>query len=235
MKLAELCSRAVDYPKNGVLVNIDEAPRTLIPFKPDWREAEVVNPHHADFYPSTRALGYLYRAIKIEDKLVEPSSQSHQRPLSDPISKRLYPKVQAIISDCGIPDGSDPEIGKIFQSYADELDYIRFTHSISTPDPLTEEEVVVGTILAKCSQKRWRSDRMHSMRTNVSALTRDIQSRLLPAGATPDEARRSLMKAWAAWDYCIRHRKQFGANSFGIIALAVLFDCFAKLGVVFTN
>ena len=38
MKLAGMCSQAVDYPKNGVPVNIEEMPRTKLRAKPDWKK-----------------------------------------------------------------------------------------------------------------------------------------------------------------------------------------------------
>ena len=38
MALAGLCSQAVDYPKNGVAVNIENLPYKLIRAKPDWKK-----------------------------------------------------------------------------------------------------------------------------------------------------------------------------------------------------
>ncbi len=39
--LAELCSQAVDYPKNGIPVDIHDSPRLLIRSKPDWKMVSV--------------------------------------------------------------------------------------------------------------------------------------------------------------------------------------------------
>ncbi|KAK0501884.1 RNA-dependent RNA polymerase, partial [Armillaria luteobubalina] len=68
-QLAALCAqvgKAVDYPKQGVAVYINDnkLPRTLIRCKPDWHAAEVVDPRSTDYYESTRALGYMFRSIK---------------------------------------------------------------------------------------------------------------------------------------------------------------------------
>ena len=38
MILAELCSQAVDYPKNGVPVDVEKVPSRLIHAKPDWKK-----------------------------------------------------------------------------------------------------------------------------------------------------------------------------------------------------
>ena len=65
MKLAELCSRAVDYANNGELVDIYNKP--LIKFKPDWHKAEVTGARELDYYYSERALGYLLRSINLLD------------------------------------------------------------------------------------------------------------------------------------------------------------------------
>ena len=47
-----MCSRAVDYAKHGVPVDLSETklPRYLIPFKPDWHKAEVSDIRDNDYY-----------------------------------------------------------------------------------------------------------------------------------------------------------------------------------------
>jgi RNA-dependent RNA polymerase len=232
--LAQLCSKAVDYPKNGVPVNMDRSPRWLIPYKPDWHAAEDSSPRRMDYYESTRALGHMYRAITLDDA-GEDSSQfaniSLRAPLSDPISVALKRRVKKYIPAYTDPDGQSQEISRIFNGYVDELRYICVTYTVSiTPDTrLTEEEVVVGTILAKCSQKRWRKARIYAMHVHASALVKDIQSKLLPVakldGATASQLVDGLERAWCAWDFSLRNSDKFGGNSFGLIALAIIFDC----------
>jgi RNA-dependent RNA polymerase len=233
MKLARMCSQAVDYPKNGVPVNIDDLPRYLIPFKPDWQAAEVANPHKTDYYESSRAIGHLYRAIQLQD-VPPPSEAAIQPPLSDQISQRLLPLVRRTIEDYRDPDGRSPAVIKLFRQYVDEVQYISMTHTISQKDALREEEVVVGSIMAKCSQTRWRSDRITSMRVHVSELVGIMQRAIMPQrieDATEEELKRGLTNAWAAWDYSARRKGEFGANSFGLVALGLIFDLLKKLDV----
>ena len=70
MKLAVLCSQAVDYAKNGNPVNIHgNLPKKVIKFNPDWHKAEVTGARELDYYESDKALGYLFRKIELEDPI----------------------------------------------------------------------------------------------------------------------------------------------------------------------
>ncbi|KAG5722151.1 putative RNA-dependent RNA polymerase 1 [Termitomyces sp. T112] len=231
--LAELCSQAVDYPKQGNKVDIDNdrLPRTLIRCKPDWHAAEVVSPRHTDYYESDRALGILYRSITWKNPETESVNQdSQQPPLTDPISDRLKRFVKAHLN----PSLRLESLPEMFKRYVDELNYICATHVLSnTPGSrLTEAEVVAGTILAKCSQKRWRKDRIYRMRLHASALVRDVQRQLAEdlRSANHQQLVDGLSAAWAAWEYSHRQAHAFGAGSFGLIALGVIFDCLDRLG-----
>lgn len=108
LKLAELCSIAVDYPKSGIPVDMIGTPRFLIPFKPDWKAGEVINARRTDYYESSRAIGYLFRAIRLDNCVKELSydsktsdlkdkseSSPQPPPLVDAISYTLEPIVEA--------------------------------------------------------------------------------------------------------------------------------------------
>ncbi|GLB34759.1 putative RNA polymerase [Lyophyllum shimeji] len=235
--LAELCSQAVDYPKQGIPVNIDRLPRTLIRCKPDWHAAEIVSPRDTDYYESSRALGVLYRSITLDDP--EPISinpKAEPQVLADPISMRLKSIVERFICPSSPPRDRSREIPVMFRRYVDELHYICATHTLSnTPGVrLLEAEVVAGTILAKCSQKRWRKDRMYRMRLHASTLAREVQRELIEdVGNAPEEQLvAGLGKAWEAWAYSQSQKYAFGACSFGLISLGVVFDCLERLGGV---
>ncbi|TFK30151.1 RdRP-domain-containing protein [Coprinopsis marcescibilis] len=240
LKLGELCSQAVDYPKQGIPVDLDnnELPRTLIRCTPDWHAAEVVSPRETDYYRSTSALGYLYREVHLkeiseEDKQLAPSQFP---PLSDAISQILMPFVGKYLGASAKPTGQFSDTERIFRRYVSELNYICITHTLSnTPGvKLLEAEVVAGTILAKCSQKRMRSDKIYRMRLHASTLVSDVQKDF--KGKRQDESIDThitgLSRAWRAWEYTQKHNDKFGANSFGIIALAVVMDCLDGLGEV---
>ncbi|KAK7693992.1 hypothetical protein QCA50_003568 [Cerrena zonata] len=151
IKLAQLCSQAVDYPKNGVPVNMKESPSRLIPFKPDWKKAEENMTRDSDYYESPRALGELYRNItyKKPDSIHQAQSTNGVAPSGpsmDSISQALFPLIMKHLGD---PVNNDKDVGEmstIFHSYKHELRYMQLTHALSdSPDSrLEEEEVVVG-------------------------------------------------------------------------------------------
>ena len=216
-------------------MNLDDnkLPRTLIRCKPDWHKAEVVSPRETDYYESDRALGFLYRSITLDEPepmLPVPPVQ----PLSDPITLTLLESVQRHLGDSAVVDNHPFELQKLFKRYTDELRYICATHTLSvTPGiRLLEAEVVIGTILAKCSQKRWRSDRIYRMRLHALNLVKDVQRNLIESlgDAVPVfELVAGLQLAWSAWGFSLRHRADFGANSFGLIALGTVIDCLDEL------
>lgn len=239
--MAKLCSQAVDYPKNGFPVDMQGAPRRLIPFKPDWKKVEDIMPHESDYYHSTRALGELFRNIQLLDR-PEPFAQAVQnmavqsKPLSDNISKVLIPYIKKHLHRFANSDNDLVEISPLFHGYAQEIRYIRLTHCLSdSPDSkLEEEEVVVGTILAHCSQHRYRTERMHRMRVHTSSVVRNIYNQLYPPKPaeerTDGDRRFGLKRAWLAWDFAMRRRTLPAANSFAMIALRVIFNILEEYG-----
>lgn len=193
-----------------------------------------MSPRHTDYYESSRALGVLYRSITLDEP--QPISIDEAVPvvtLSDPISLRLKQRVQQYLPNYTDPDGNSPEIRRLFGTYVEELTYICATHTLSnTPDHrLLEAEVVAGTILAKCSQKRWRKDRMYRMRLHASTLVGDIKRNIFEdrERMSEGEVLRGLEEAWQAWDFSLRRKNEFGGHSFGLIALGLIFDCLDKL------
>ncbi|KAF8809112.1 hypothetical protein BYT27DRAFT_7254985 [Phlegmacium glaucopus] len=113
----------------------------------------------------------------------------------------------------------------LFRRYVDELRYICATHTLSDVPGvrLLEAEVVIGTILAKCSQKRWRTNRIYRIRLHASALVQEVRRNLIESmESTVSELIAGLQLAWSAWDLSLRRRNEFAANSFGLIALVQL-------------
>ncbi|EKM55297.1 uncharacterized protein PHACADRAFT_173398 [Phanerochaete carnosa HHB-10118-sp] len=241
IRLAELCSQAVDYPKNGVPVDIQNSPRWLIPYKPDWKKAEDNAPRKTDYYESDRALGDLFRNVQ----LLEPPKTVHLPskrlpPLSDSISQALRPYIEDIFGPGGARNSERDvaSIAPVFGRYAEELRYICVTHSLSdSPESrLVEEEVVVGTITAVCSQHRYRNDRTYRMRLHSKVLVDSVRRRLYQpvrdqlAPEAVGQMRYNLQQGWLAWDYGMRNRHIPGANSFAIIALGVIGAALTDMG-----
>lgn len=210
-------------------------PQTLIRCKPDWHAAEVVSPRQSDYYTSSRALGVLFRSITLDDKPPVPNETAKNGfyMLTDPLSMALRGRVCDLIGAAVQPTGDFSDTERTYHTYCDELRYICATHTLSnTPGVrLLEAEVVAGTILAKCSQKRLRKDRIHQMRLHAGTLVRDVQRDFLETfdDAGHDEMLAGLQRAWRAWYFSQTKGNEFGASSFGLIALGVIFDCLDRL------
>lgn len=243
MKLSRLCSLAVDYPKNGNKVDIDgNLPSTLIREKPDWQQAEVVDPDKLDYYDSDRALGHLYRNQDLEVETLKeepslPAAEIDSSIVMDPISVALGPMVEEFLGQEvdaeEAEEETEDETASLFRKYVNELSYIRSTHTISArPDSqLQEAEIVVGAILDKCTQNRYRKDRMYKMKNHTRTLVEDIERHFVDKSLEPGpgEWREGLRGAWRAWCYSQRHYDRDGAGSFGLIALGIVLDCLDNL------
>ena len=99
------------------------------------------------------------------------------RLVTDVISVALKPYIENQLHYFANDDRNVADMRSLFLRYERELRYICVTHALSdAPDiRLQEEEVAIGTILANCSQHRWRTDRMHRMRLHASELVREMR------------------------------------------------------------
>ncbi|KAJ3896699.1 RNA dependent RNA polymerase-domain-containing protein [Lentinula edodes] len=239
VKLATLCSQAVDYPKKGVRVDIsgNKLPRSLIRAKPDWHAAEVIDPRKSDYYESTRALGYMYREIKPEDITLPADLSNSTKPpefRTEAITQLLQDSVLQYLPFFD-EDRKENDIDLLFRNYIDNLRYISAIHTLSDDASvrLTEQEIVLGVILANCSEKRWRRERMYRMRTHTSSLVKQTKLGFQPSNRQGDiiEDKDGLLyvleKAWCAW--ISQQDNVFGVNSFRLIALGSVLDCLEKL------
>ena len=241
MRLAELCSQAVDYAKNGNPVDIyNNLPKPLIKFKPDWHKAEVTGAHELDYYISDRALGHMYRNIELNDtnepiKDLPTERPGETAPLKDLISCAIKPLIQRTL-DTDTDGAEDGHAERVHEHYVREMQYICITHTL-VDEPgvrLTEEEIVLGTILAHCTQPRWRSNRSERMRLHVGGLLAFIRTQVVKSEGegelTDEELRAGLSQAWKAWVWAQHHRDREFIESYSLILLGIIFDCLRNLG-----
>jgi len=207
-----------------------KSPHRLIPYKPDWKAGEVVNPRATDYYRSERVIGDMYRAINLQDVSQAGEAVSNAVPGPPVLSTALVPIVQAYICIDIDPHAFPQYVTELFQTYQDEMKFISATHTL-TSDPsvrLTEEEIVVGTIMAKCSQEQLRKDRIQRLKSHTGALVRGVEEELVGVKDGRPGTRQvmlsGLRRTWEAWMFGAYHPKRFGANSFALIALSLVFD-----------
>jgi RNA-dependent RNA polymerase len=245
MKLAALCSKAVDYPKNGKKVDLhNNLPNSLTNLKPDWHKAEVTGARDLDYYVSDRVLGDLFRAIDLYDPneplkgfLATPPREIV--PLEDPISRAIAPLIQHLVGPgAASPGPVNAQAHGLHARYTREMQFICMTHTlIDAPDVrLTEEEVVLGTILANCTQPHARSNRAYRLKFHTDTLVRDIRSRIMPsedrAVTVGPQLLDGLRNGWAVWGWAQHHLDEEFIESFSLIALGVILDCLKKLGAL---
>ncbi|KAG8932252.1 hypothetical protein FRC02_001392 [Tulasnella sp. 418] len=118
----------------------------------------------------------------------------------DPISNALSGHLRSRI-DVGstVPTQTSDFIQDQFEAYVAELNYICVSYSL-TRSPLTEEEVLMGTITARTSQPRRRKDLMSRMRTQSGDLVKKIRIEL--AGGVEkekSEASEEDLLDWLIW------------------------------------
>ncbi|PVG04810.1 RdRP-domain-containing protein [Serendipita vermifera] len=251
LELAALHSDAVDFPKTGRPVERSQLPQRLAKSVPDWYVKETADYSRADIYQSERHIGHLFRAIKLpavpEAKKV---AKRQQRLLDDIeglgvvavqesllendciITKKLRNRVHSLDLDVNffLEDNVSDSIKEILESYerySAELSYLCKSHSLSTKVPLSEEEIVTGTIVAKCSQPRVRRNQTSTMRRDATGLCETIREEIEGFEETSYEG--ILQRAWIAWKVALAYGESFGAKSFGLLALDVMFSTFREM------
>ncbi|KAF8527347.1 RNA dependent RNA polymerase-domain-containing protein [Gautieria morchelliformis] len=252
-KLAELHSWAVDFPKNGIPVPIDRIPQPAVRVRPDWYAPEITNTQNADYYESQSALGKLFRDIKLppvsaasyeshaqqrrskrnerrglslEDTLERLSLGSNS--LSDPIAVKLRRRLTPLV-DLEDTEELTEAMSALFDHFAAELEHICFAHTLSRKATvrLTEEEVFMGTIIAKSAQSRMRRDGIAGMRDETSTLVRRMLKEL--EGDEDPVIKDWVNRSWTAWRVSLMKKDTFGAKSFGWIALRAIFETIRRL------
>lgn len=251
LKLSDIHSDAVDFPKSGQPVALSDIPPLKFKAKPDWNAPETVTRDTERFYQSKRAIGRLFRSIELP--AVQKMKAKARRERRQPREGRELSLEEALADlrlnqrDDGEEDEDEDiirilvqrhihnfidtqplekaiieEVLQLFNRYASELLLICITSSLTRSAILTEEEASVGTIAAKCSQSRRRKDMMAKLREHTNTLVSSIREDLLGDEEFPLEE--GLMRAWVAWEMSVAERDEFGGNSFGWVALGAIFE-----------
>lgn len=251
--LANLHSKAVDYPKSGQPVPIGDIPRLPGRLKPDWNAPETVNTASSlNYYESPKAIGHLFRAIDLPTEQlghdIRPRlSRKTNKQMSDQatddmadslnnlsfnahLSEAIADHVNDFINTDTIIDESKL-IQDLFARYVSELHGICAVNSLShaRTAQLSEEEAIIGTVVQKSSQPRKRKDMMASLRSSTDVLVRGIREQL--TGDDSEGPHEDLERAWLAWRLALARRNEFGAQSFGWVALGAIFEAIREIEV----
>ncbi|KAN0128358.1 RNA dependent RNA polymerase domain containing protein [Lactarius tabidus] len=206
---------------------------------------ETVNLDGAiNFYESQKAIGRLFRAIDLPD--VRPHNAATRRQRQQIQDDATEPDLDDVFAALCIGDRHDALESAVknrvagfisvephskyvelaidsLGRYSVDLQGICACNTIQRRNAaiLSEEEAVVGTIVAKCSQRRRRRDAMSQLREQTSYLVKFVQEEL--QGGEEDSQHDWLASAWAAWKVSRHLKDRFGAHSYGWIALGEVF------------
>lgn len=242
--LAKLHSWAVDFAKNGKPVPVNNIPYPKNDLKPDWYAPELETAGHAKYYKSASILGVLFRDIELpridieayraerypEDEaaildLTNTVNNLSLLPttLEDNVSGRIEIQLKPLVYLTHTDEVAAAMLN-LFSRFVTELEHIAYTYSLTIRGTkrLSEEEILIGTILAKTSQPRRREVKISAMREITSLLVKRTLEELKgdPEESINDWANR----AWMAWKISVMKQRTFGAKCFGFVALHVLFD-----------
>ena len=251
LKLCQIHSNAVDYPKSGTPVALDSVPRPRMKMKPDWNAPETVNLEiSTDFYQSNKAIGRLFRAINLPP--VHPRTTAARRRrqhLHDDTSEADSDLDELFAEFCMVDQQEDPlELAvkhrvaefipvepnsrfvklamESLNRYSIELQGICSCNTLQRQKAaiLSEEEAVIGTIVAKCSRRGRRKEAIGQLREQTGHLVKYVRDELSLSGDDDSSEYEWLESAWAAWEVSRYLKDRFGAHSYGWIALSEVFD-----------
>lgn len=254
LRLAELHNAAVDYPKTGLPVNINEVRpiQRHVREKPDWYKPETTLGRPPEYYTSTSALGRLFRAIDLPDQVERNTESSYfelpeideeggitlEQVLADirgaplihvALLQPVVDEVRRYLPSYAPSERTVTAIWSIFAVYASRLRGICAAHAVSASRScmLSEEEAIVGTIAAKCAQARKRTDMTAKMREQTATLVNGVCAELSRGGQIT--SRDHLKLAWVAYRMSCTLSRWFGGQSFGWVALGEIFDAIREI------
>lgn len=257
MLLAQLHSDAVDYPKSGEPVKLEPVRKLLPKLKPDWSAPETNTGQSARYYSSQSSVGRLFRDVELPPLRTTvddghrrrrrrhrgPSHvQEHQHEVNTAlsISEDVIHEIDSVVyewigTDHWVSKEATAMIEQLYDRYVSELHAICTTHTLSHSQPqgLTEEEVFMGTIVAKTSQPRKRKKMISQLREQTDILVRGVKEELGGDDGMPLEE--VLERAWLAWDHALSKGMTFGAQSFGWITMHTIFDTAREIAAARMN
>ncbi len=225
MLLAQLHSDAVDYPKSGEPVKLEPLLKVFPKSKPDWSAPETNTKQSAKYYQSRSVVGRLFRGVELPPVDTTADDRRHRRrrrggsshvrenqletDAASSIHEGFAAEIDLVVVDCigsvgHVSKEVTTMIEQLYERYVSELRAICTTHALSRSQSqrLTEEEVFMGTIVAKTSQPRKRKNLISKLREQTDILVRGVKEELGGDDGMPLEE--VLNCAWLAWDHALR-------------------------------
>lgn len=254
LKLAQLHSDAVDYPKTGLPVPMQQVPKPdAKEGRPDWNEPETGYHSRVQVYQSTKAIGQLFRDVELPDvyrtKEGPPRSAQINR-YDEDLEDLELEFAERFGSDTSEPDEPAAANVSLADTLRKRVSELVYSDRISR-NRLTHLEGVFHEYVQRLKQicsnhtLSWYRplSEMEAMVGTIKARTanpkrrKDMIAKLREQTAQlvediifeitgEDEMSidKRLKVALAAWEMSQSKGKQFGARSFSWIALVPLFE-----------
>lgn len=173
LKLAELASQAVDFPKTGTAVKFQDLPRHRDRTKPDFLARDGAELKSEKYYNSQKLLGQLFRRVPLMDWIPREWNENYTPSGGDIIEHALRQvNLYALGLNLGAPsDQLQEEMDYLLDDYCQRLLAIATTHTLSKnkDDYVAESELVSGTIMANWSDHHRRREAVGAMNLQVRA------------------------------------------------------------------
>ncbi|KAF5374763.1 hypothetical protein D9758_000120 [Tetrapyrgos nigripes] len=256
LTLAQLHSDAVDYPKSGQSVALDRIPRPLLKMKPDYQAPETINPDTTTrFYPSTRAVGRLFRRIDLPQLHTEVHvtraarrqirEKGHLRQTrgvnalaesltaleirDDPTAEAVNYRVFQYLSDEDM-DTMDHEreelfVARLFSQYSSELQTILAVNTLGHARAALLTEE--EAMVGTIAQKSSQPRKRNNQMAKLREATDTLVRGYRSELAGEDElVSLRLVRAWLAWKLGLKERAKMDA-------IGAQSFCWIALGAIF--
>ncbi|EGO19462.1 hypothetical protein SERLADRAFT_478899 [Serpula lacrymans var. lacrymans S7.9] len=183
LKLAQFASHAVDYPKTGSPVKMQDLPQLPGKERPDFLAREGANLQGEDFYQSQKLLGKLYRRVPVSEWIPVPWNRDYSPSdggvIRDTLMRFNFRQLDLPSLDTPSDDLIE-EMGYLLEDYSEQLLVIAKTHTISRHKDIyvSEAELVSGTIMANWSDHRKRREAIGAMNLQTQVLAKNIRQAL---------------------------------------------------------
>ena len=249
LTLANLHSDAVDYQKSGRPVDRQKIPKWKRKERPDWAAPETLDLNSKEgkmYYRSDLAIGRLARAVdlpaesdpmkgatRIDSQQNRGSQEAADWSIfaDDDVYSVIAKYVEGFLPDID-QDAEDrfwSEGENLLARYTSDLQGICVTNTLSAARnaSLSEEEAMVGTIVFKTPKPGRRKEMMARLRDSTRILVSGTRGVL--EGGDEDDEEGFLVRAWYAWRVALDKGRQFGAQSFGWVALGATFEAIRRI------
>lgn len=171
LRLAELASQAVDFPKTGSPVKFQDLPRHRNRDKPDFLAREGADLNSDAYYNSQKLLGKLFRRVPVKDWMPGEWNETHTPSGGDIVERALRQiGLYGLGLSLAAPSNElQEEMDFLLDDYCKRLLAIATTYTVSKNKDIyvAESELVSGTIMANWSDHHRRREAVNAMNLQV--------------------------------------------------------------------